>query len=80
MDEGWYRLMMVGVAYGGIWEGVIAITFRLFTSKEPSALTAANYLDAPWCYVVAGVVIVVALALLSRLHTARMKVMAKVKA
>ncbi|MEU4393720.1 hypothetical protein [Kribbella sp. NPDC023855] len=77
MDEGMYRLAMVGVAFLGIWEGLLTIIFRLFTSRPPNWLTAANHLDSPWCYVVAGGVIAVAVVLLSALDTARKKVLAK---
>ncbi|MEU4602820.1 hypothetical protein AB0F43_07570 [Kribbella sp. NPDC023972] len=77
MDEGWYRFAMVVVAFFGVWEGVITLIFRLWTDKEPTALTAANHLDAPWCYIVAAGAIVVALALLAVLGNARAKVLAK---
>ncbi len=75
MDEGMYRLAMLLVAVAGIWEGLIAVIFRLFTDKGPSVMTAANYLDAPWCYVVAGLVVVVALGLLSVLDKAHKRVL-----
>jgi hypothetical protein len=45
--------------------------------EQPNWLTAANYLDSPWCYVVAAGVIAVAVALLSVLDRAHKKVLAK---
>jgi len=71
MDEGMYRLVMVVVGFFGIWEGIIALIYRLWTDKRPNLLTAANYLDAPWCYVVAGGTIVVAGLLLAVLEKGR---------
>ncbi|MET7279698.1 hypothetical protein ABZS29_15785 [Kribbella sp. NPDC005582] len=71
MDEAMYRLVMLVVAVFGIWEGLIALIFRLWTDKRPNLLTAANYLDAPWCYVVAAGIIVVALLLLAVLEKGR---------
>ena len=66
-----YRLVMVIVAFFAIWEGVIALIYRLWTEKQPNLLTAANYLDAPWCYVVAAGTILVALPLLAVLEKRR---------
>lgn len=66
-----YRLAMVVVTFFGIWEGVIALILELWTDKGPTVLTAANYLAAPWCYVVAGGAIVVALLLLAALDKGR---------
>ncbi|WP_405056528.1 hypothetical protein OG474_27770 [Kribbella sp. NBC_01505] len=71
MNEGMYRLVMFVVAFLGIWEGIVALIFRLWTDKGPSVLTAANYLDAPWCYVVAAGTIVVAFILLAVLEQGR---------
>ncbi|MFD9890405.1 hypothetical protein ACFWY9_13760 [Amycolatopsis sp. NPDC059027] len=77
MDEGWYRLGMAVVGIAGFWEGVMAIIFRLFTDKEPSVMSAANYLPAPWCYVVAGGIVVVAFAIVAALDSAHKKVLAR---
>jgi hypothetical protein len=77
MDEGWYRFAMVIVAFFGTWEGIITIIFRLWTDKGPTVLTAANHLAAPWCYIVAGGAIMVALALFAVLANARNKVLQK---
>ncbi len=59
----------------GIWEGPMAIIFRVFTDKGPNALLAANYLPAPWCYVVAVAAAVVAFAVIAVLDTRHKKVM-----
>ncbi|MFE0019471.1 hypothetical protein [Amycolatopsis sp. NPDC059021] len=77
MDEGWYRLGMVVVGLAGFWEGVMAIVFRLFTDKEPSVMSAANYLPAPWCYVVAGVIAAVAFAIVAALDSGHKKALAR---
>ncbi|WP_157518071.1 hypothetical protein [Herbidospora mongoliensis] len=69
MNEAWYRVAMLLTLVAGIWEGPIAIIFRVFTDKGPSWLVAANYLPAPWCYVVAVAAAVVALAVIAVLDT-----------
>ncbi|MBB4693643.1 hypothetical protein [Paractinoplanes abujensis] len=71
MDDGWYRLAMLLTLVAGVWEGPIAILFRLFTDKGPNALVAANYLPAPWCYVVAVAAAGVAFAVLAVLENRR---------
>ena len=78
MDDGWYRLAMLVTLFAGIWEGPIAIIFRVFTDKGPHVMVAANYLSSPWCYVAAVVAAVVAFAVIAVLETRRKKVMAAV--
>ena len=78
MDDGWYRLAMLVTLFAGIWEGPIAIIFRVFTDKGPNVMVAANYLPSPWCYVAAVVAAVVAFAVIAVLETRRKKVMAAV--
>ncbi|MFI6512171.1 hypothetical protein ACIBCT_31600 [Streptosporangium sp. NPDC050855] len=65
MDEAWYRLGMLLVLIAGVWEGPMAIVFRLFTDKRPNVLTAANYLPTPWCYVAAVGAMIVAFAVIA---------------
>ncbi|GII55051.1 hypothetical protein Pth03_34400 [Planotetraspora thailandica] len=64
MGEAWYRLGMLLALAAGVWEGPLAIIFRLFTDKEPTVLTAANYLSAPWCYVGAVGAMIIALGVI----------------
>ena len=73
MNEAWYRLAMILVATVGIWEGVMAVIFKLFTDKAPSPATAVNYLDEPWCYVGAAGVVVATLVVLALLDAAHKK-------
>jgi hypothetical protein len=75
VDEAWYRLAMILTLAAGVWEGPIAIIFRVFTDKGPSVLVAANYLHAPWCYVVAVAAAAVAFVVIAVLETRRKKVM-----
>jgi hypothetical protein len=75
VDDGWYRLAMVLTLFLGIWEGPIAIIFRLFTDKGPNVMVAANYLSSPWCYLGALPATVVAFAAIAVLETRRKKVM-----
>ncbi|MFF3443040.1 hypothetical protein [Streptosporangium sp. NPDC002721] len=70
MNEAWYRLAMLLVLAAGVWEGPLAIVFRVFTDKAPSALTAANYLPAPWCYLAATGATVAALGVIALLDAA----------
>ncbi|MDI6102099.1 hypothetical protein QLQ12_26120 [Actinoplanes sp. NEAU-A12] len=65
MNEAWHRLAMLLTLAVGFWEGPMAIIFRVFTDKEPNALTAANYLPAPWCYVAAVAAAVIAVAVIA---------------
>lgn len=75
MDDGWYRLGMLLTLALGIWEGPIAIIFRAFTDKGPHLLVAANYLSAPWCYVVAVVAAAAAFAVIVILEGRRKRAM-----
>ncbi|NAS22003.1 hypothetical protein GT755_09935 [Herbidospora sp. NEAU-GS84] len=65
MNEAWYRLAMLLTLAAGVWEGPIAIIFRVFTDKDPSWLVAANYLPEPWCYVAAVAAAVAAFVLIA---------------
>lgn len=65
MNEAWYRLAMLVTLLIGVWEGPMAIIFRVFTDKGPNALVAANYLPSPWCYVAAVAAALVALAVIA---------------
>lgn len=76
VDDGWYRLAMLLTLIAGVGEGPIAIVFRAFTDKGPNALVAANYLPAPWCYVVAVAAGVVAFAAIAVLETSRKRAVA----
>ena len=78
MDDGWYRLAMLLTLFAGIWEGPIAIIFRVFTDKGPNVMVAANYLPSPWCYVAAVAATVVAFAVIAVLEIRRKKVMSAV--
>lgn len=71
MDDGYYRLAMLLTLVAGFWQGPMAIIFRVFTDKEPNVLVAANYLPAPWCYVVAVAAAGVAFAVIAVLETRR---------
>lgn len=71
MDDGWYRLGMLLTLVAGIWEGPIAIIFRLVTDKGPSPFVAANYLPAPWCYVAAVAAAAIAFAVIAALEGRR---------
>ncbi|GAA4582071.1 hypothetical protein GCM10023194_15540 [Planotetraspora phitsanulokensis] len=64
MGEAWYRLGMLLTLAAGVWEGPVAIVFRLFTDKAPTVLTAADYLPTPWCYVAAAGATIAALAVI----------------
>ncbi|MFI9202290.1 hypothetical protein [Streptomyces sp. NPDC053048] len=75
MDEGWYRLGMLLVLVAGFWEGVMAIVFRVFTDKEPSVMTAVNYLPAPWCHIAAVAVMIVAFAVIAVLDARHKRVL-----
>lgn len=75
MQAGSYRLAVIFTLVAGIWEGPMAIIFRVFTDKDPNVMTAANYLPSPWCHVVAVVATFVALAVIAVLETRRQKVM-----
>ena len=76
MDEAWYRVGMVVALFLGVWEGPIAIIFRVFTDKGPNPLVAANYLAGPWCYVVAGAAAVIAFGVIAFLETRRTRALA----
>jgi hypothetical protein len=73
MDDGWYRLAMLLTLVVGMWEGPIAIVFRVFTDRGPNPLVAANYLPAPWCYVAAVAAAALAFAVIALLETRREK-------
>ncbi|WP_062430613.1 hypothetical protein [Herbidospora daliensis] len=73
MNEAWYRLAMLLTLVAGVWEGPIAIIFRVFTDKGPSWLVAANYLPEPWCYVVAVTAAAVAFAVIAVLDVRHKK-------
>lgn len=75
MDDGWYRLAMLLTLVVGVWEGPIAIIFRAFTDKAPFVLVAANYLPAPWCYVVAAMAAALAFTVIAVLETRRKNAM-----
>jgi hypothetical protein len=75
VNEAWYRLAMLLTLIAGVWEGPMAIIFRVFTDKGPNALVAANYLPAPWCYIVAVVAAAVAFAVIAVLETRRKREM-----
>ncbi|SNY36994.1 hypothetical protein [Paractinoplanes atraurantiacus] len=80
MDDGWYRLAMILTLFIGIWQGPIAIIFRVFTDKEPSWLVAANYLPAPWCYIVAVAAGAFAFVVIAVLETRRKRAVAQTSA
>ncbi|MEU8382710.1 hypothetical protein [Streptosporangium sp. NPDC048865] len=77
MNEAWYRLGMLLVLAAGVWEGPLAIVFRVFTDKAPDVLTAANYLPAPWCYLAATGAALAALAVIALLDTAHKRALAR---
>ncbi|MGJ6962958.1 hypothetical protein ACSDR0_13710 [Streptosporangium sp. G11] len=77
MNEAWYRLGMLLVLAAGVWEGPIAIIFRLFTDKAPNVLTAANYLPAPWCHVAAAGAMIAAFALIVLLDAGHKRALAR---
>ncbi|MGC5009298.1 hypothetical protein ACLQ2R_00900 [Streptosporangium sp. DT93] len=74
MNEAWYRLAMLLTLIAGVWEGPMAIVFRVFTDKAPNVLVAANYLPAPWCYVAAVAATVVAFAVIAFLDVRHKRV------
>jgi hypothetical protein len=45
--------------------------FRVFTGKRPNVMVAANYLPAPWCYVVTVGAALVAFGVIAGLETRR---------
>jgi hypothetical protein len=71
MDDGYYRLAMLLTLVAGLWQGPMAIIFRAFTDKGPNVLVAANYLPAPWCYLVAAAAAGVAFGVIAWLETKR---------
>ncbi|RJQ79007.1 hypothetical protein D5S17_11380 [Pseudonocardiaceae bacterium YIM PH 21723] len=71
MDEGYYRLIMSLVGCAGVYEGPVAVFHRVWLHKEPHWLTAANYLSAPWCYVVAAGATLIAVVILGILDQGR---------
>lgn len=73
MSDAGYRGIMAVVGCLGVWEGIVAIVFRLFTHKPPNWLTAANYLPTPWCYVAAVGAALLAYGVLALLDSARKK-------
>ncbi|WP_433832774.1 hypothetical protein ACQP2E_17005 [Actinoplanes sp. CA-015351] len=75
MNEAWYRLAMLLVLVAGVWEGPVAIVFSLL-GRDPSWLTAANYLDAPWRYVAAVAAAGVAFAIIAVLDIRHKKLTA----
>ncbi|WP_430782432.1 hypothetical protein [Actinoplanes sp. G11-F43] len=79
MDDGWYRLAMLLTLAAGVWEGPIAIIFRVFTDKGPSVMVAANYLPAPWCYAAATAAALAAFAVIALLETRRRRTMSDVR-
>ena len=77
MNEAWFRLLMLLTLIAGVWQGPMAVIFRVFTDKGPNVLVAANYLPSPWCYVVAVVVAaVVAFAVIALLEVRHKQAMA----
>ncbi|MGW4637751.1 hypothetical protein ACWEN6_04440 [Sphaerisporangium sp. NPDC004334] len=77
MNEAWYRLSMLLVLAAGVWEGPIAIVFRLFTDRAPTLLTVADYLPTPWCYLAAVGATLTALTLIAFLDTKHKKVIGR---
>jgi hypothetical protein len=73
MNEGWCRLWEVVVGVVGVRAGVVPILSKAFGEGKPTWLAFPNYLDAPWCYVVAAGVIAVAFAVLVVLDERRKK-------
>ena len=71
MDDAGYRLAMLLTLVAGTWEGPVAIVFRAFTDKGPNVLVAANYLPAPWCYIVAVAAAAAAFAVIAVLEIRR---------
>ncbi|MFF7725321.1 hypothetical protein [Streptomyces sp. NPDC008001] len=80
MHESWYRLLSIVVFVVGLWEGPLAVVYRLVSDDGGTVLRAANYLPSPWCYVVAAGASVVAYAVLAVLDTGRKKALAREKA
>jgi hypothetical protein len=76
MNEAWYRLGMILTLAVGVWEGAMAIIFKLFTDKGPSVMTAVNYLPSPWCYLAAVGVMAAALAVIAVLDAKHKRVTA----
>lgn len=72
MDDGWYRLAEILVATIGIREGLVTMILKLIGGHAPNWGSLPLYLPGPWCYVVAGGVIVVAFAALVVLDKARL--------
>jgi hypothetical protein len=70
---------MLLVLAAGVWEGPMAIIFRLSTDKAPDVLTAANYLPRPWCYVAAVSAMIAALVVIAVLDAGHKRVMARTK-
>ncbi|WP_329429407.1 hypothetical protein OG339_12050 [Streptosporangium sp. NBC_01495] len=52
------------VLAAGVREGPPAIIFRVFTDRAPNALTAADYLPAPWCHLAAAGATIAAFAVI----------------
>lgn len=77
MDEGWYRLLSVVTLVLGFWQGPMALGHRLFADDRGTVMRAANYLPAPWCYLVAGTATVLCVALLAVLDSGRKKALAR---
>ncbi|MFJ9416162.1 hypothetical protein ACIRPT_18550 [Streptomyces sp. NPDC101227] len=77
MNEGWYRLLSVLTAFLGFWQGPMAIFYRLTRDDTGDPMRAANYLDNPWCYIIAAAVIAVCLTLLAVLDKGRKKALAR---
>ncbi|MFH8788667.1 hypothetical protein [Streptomyces roseoverticillatus] len=80
MHEAWYRVMSIVVLIVGVWEGPLAIVYRLVSGDEGTVMRAANYLPSPWCYVVAVVAALLLYGVLAVLDTGHKKALARQKA
>ncbi|MGK5547502.1 hypothetical protein ACSNOH_22615 [Streptomyces sp. URMC 127] len=77
MHEAWYRLISIVVCVVGVWQGPLAIVYRLVSDDGGTVMRAANYLPSPWCYVVAVVAGLVAYGVLAVLDAGRKKALAR---
>ncbi len=80
MHEAWYRVMSIVVLVVGVWEGPLAILYRLVSDDEGTVLRAANYLPSPWCYPAAVTAAVLLYGVLAVLDAGREKALARQKA
>ena len=72
MDDGWYRLTETVVALVGIREGLVTIVMKLIGRDDANWGSLPLFLASPWCYVVAGGVVVAAFVALVVLDKARL--------